>query len=164
MARDRDREVPAAAVRQGGPRVAGRGPWPGDSRRAPGHPRTRASPKSVLVIAGVWVGDAFSRTQRGGAGSDRAVDAADQGAVSSVARSAPGGRGDRFPLSIRGGRRNAKESTRPCHSQNIAHRGACGNARVMLQHRRRRPVCTPPDCAELLGNVGVPLVPIGGWR
>jgi vancomycin aglycone glucosyltransferase len=25
-------------------------------------------------------------------------------------------------------------------------------------------VCAPPDCAELLGNVGVPLVPIGGWR
>src|SRR3712207_7282331 len=31
-------------------------------------------PRSVLVIAGVWVGDAFSRTQRGGAGSYRAVD------------------------------------------------------------------------------------------
>jgi hypothetical protein len=29
------------------------------------------SPKSVLVIAGVWVGDAFSRTQRGGVGSYR---------------------------------------------------------------------------------------------
>jgi vancomycin aglycone glucosyltransferase len=26
------------------------------------------------------------------------------------------------------------------------------------------PVCAPPDCAELLGNVGVPLVPIGVWR
>jgi vancomycin aglycone glucosyltransferase len=26
------------------------------------------------------------------------------------------------------------------------------------------PVCAPPDCAELLGHVGVPLVPIGGWR
>jgi vancomycin aglycone glucosyltransferase len=25
-------------------------------------------------------------------------------------------------------------------------------------------LCTPPDCAELLGNVGVPLVPIGVWR
>jgi vancomycin aglycone glucosyltransferase len=25
-------------------------------------------------------------------------------------------------------------------------------------------VCAPPDCAELLANVGVPLVPIGGWR
>jgi vancomycin aglycone glucosyltransferase len=25
-------------------------------------------------------------------------------------------------------------------------------------------VCEPPDCAELLGNVGVPLVPIGVWR
>lgn len=25
-------------------------------------------------------------------------------------------------------------------------------------------VCAPPDCAELLGNVGVPLVPIGVWR
>jgi vancomycin aglycone glucosyltransferase len=25
-------------------------------------------------------------------------------------------------------------------------------------------VCAPPDCAELPGNVGVPLVPIGGWR
>ena len=32
------------------------------------------SPKSVLVIAGVWVGHAFSRTQRGGVSSDRAVD------------------------------------------------------------------------------------------
>jgi hypothetical protein len=31
------------------------------------------SPKSVLVIAGVWVGLAFRRTQRGGLGSDRAV-------------------------------------------------------------------------------------------
>jgi hypothetical protein len=30
----------------------------------------------VLVIAGVWVGDAFSGTQRGSVGSDRAVDAA----------------------------------------------------------------------------------------
>jgi hypothetical protein len=39
----------------------------------------------VLVIAGVRVGDAFSRTQRGGVGSDRAVDAAGGGAVSSVA-------------------------------------------------------------------------------
>lgn len=29
------------------------------------------SPKWVLVIAGVWVGDASSRTQRGGVGSDR---------------------------------------------------------------------------------------------
>jgi vancomycin aglycone glucosyltransferase len=26
------------------------------------------------------------------------------------------------------------------------------------------PVCAPPDWAELLGNVSVPLVPIGGWR
>ena len=26
------------------------------------------------------------------------------------------------------------------------------------------PVCAPPDCAELLGNAGVPLVPIGVWR
>ncbi len=26
------------------------------------------------------------------------------------------------------------------------------------------PVCAPPDCSELLGNVGVPLVPIGVWR
>src|SRR6266571_8729877 len=43
------------------------------------------SPNSVLLIAGVWVGDAFSRTQRGGVGSDRAVDAAGRGAVSSVA-------------------------------------------------------------------------------
>jgi vancomycin aglycone glucosyltransferase len=25
-------------------------------------------------------------------------------------------------------------------------------------------LCAPPDCAELLGNVGVPLVPIGMWR
>jgi UDP:flavonoid glycosyltransferase YjiC (YdhE family) len=25
-------------------------------------------------------------------------------------------------------------------------------------------VCAPPDCAELLGNVGVPLVPIGVLR
>ena len=25
-------------------------------------------------------------------------------------------------------------------------------------------VCAPPDCAERLGNVGVPLVPIGVWR
>jgi vancomycin aglycone glucosyltransferase len=25
-------------------------------------------------------------------------------------------------------------------------------------------VCAPPDWAELLGNVGVPLVPIGVWR
>ena len=25
-------------------------------------------------------------------------------------------------------------------------------------------VCAPPDCAALLGNVGVPLVPIGVWR
>ena len=25
-------------------------------------------------------------------------------------------------------------------------------------------VCAPPDCAELLGNVGVPLVPIGVWQ
>jgi vancomycin aglycone glucosyltransferase len=25
-------------------------------------------------------------------------------------------------------------------------------------------VCAPPDCAELLGNVGVPLVPAGGWQ
>ena len=26
------------------------------------------------------------------------------------------------------------------------------------------PVCASPDCAELLGNFGVPLVPIGEWR
>jgi vancomycin aglycone glucosyltransferase len=26
------------------------------------------------------------------------------------------------------------------------------------------PVCAPPDCAELMANVGVPLVPIGVWR
>ena len=26
------------------------------------------------------------------------------------------------------------------------------------------PVCAPPDGAELLGNVGVPLMPIGVWR
>jgi hypothetical protein len=26
------------------------------------------------------------------------------------------------------------------------------------------PGCAPPDCAELLGNVGVPLVPIGVRR
>ena len=25
-------------------------------------------------------------------------------------------------------------------------------------------VCAPPDCAELLARVGVPLVPIGVWR
>jgi vancomycin aglycone glucosyltransferase len=25
-------------------------------------------------------------------------------------------------------------------------------------------VCAPPDCAELLGDVGVPLVLIGGWQ
>ena len=25
-------------------------------------------------------------------------------------------------------------------------------------------VCAPPDCAELLAHVGVPLVPIGVWR
>jgi vancomycin aglycone glucosyltransferase len=25
-------------------------------------------------------------------------------------------------------------------------------------------VCALPDCAELLGNVGVPLVPIGVWQ
>ena len=25
-------------------------------------------------------------------------------------------------------------------------------------------VCAPPDCAELLGNVGVPLVRIGVWQ
>jgi len=25
-------------------------------------------------------------------------------------------------------------------------------------------VCVPPDCAELLARVGVPLVPIGVWR
>jgi vancomycin aglycone glucosyltransferase len=25
-------------------------------------------------------------------------------------------------------------------------------------------VCAPPDCAELLARVGVPLVPIGRWR
>ena len=25
-------------------------------------------------------------------------------------------------------------------------------------------VCALPDCAELLARVGVPLVPIGGWR
>ena len=25
-------------------------------------------------------------------------------------------------------------------------------------------VCAPPDCAELLGNVGVPRVPIGVWQ
>ena len=24
-------------------------------------------------------------------------------------------------------------------------------------------VCAPPDCAELLGNVAVPLVPTGAW-
>jgi vancomycin aglycone glucosyltransferase len=93
----------------------------------------------------------------------------------------------------------------PCHSQSIAHRGACGKARVVRQHRQPMPepaemgvtkcvwcsrrmgragtsnrwrelavqlrtlgaevrVCAPPDCAELLGNVGVPLVPIGVWR
>jgi hypothetical protein len=56
------------------------------------------SPKSVLVIAGVRVGDAFSRTQRGGAGSDRAVDAGGRGAVSSVALSARGGRGGSFSV------------------------------------------------------------------
>jgi vancomycin aglycone glucosyltransferase len=26
------------------------------------------------------------------------------------------------------------------------------------------PVCAPPECAELPGNVGVLLVPIGVWR
>ena len=25
-------------------------------------------------------------------------------------------------------------------------------------------VCAPPDCAELLARVGVPLVPTGVWR
>jgi vancomycin aglycone glucosyltransferase len=25
-------------------------------------------------------------------------------------------------------------------------------------------VCAPPDCAELLVRIGVPLVPIGVWR
>jgi vancomycin aglycone glucosyltransferase len=25
-------------------------------------------------------------------------------------------------------------------------------------------VCAPPDCAELLARVGMPLVPIGVWR
>jgi vancomycin aglycone glucosyltransferase len=25
-------------------------------------------------------------------------------------------------------------------------------------------VCAPTDCAELLGDVGVPPAPIGGWR
>jgi vancomycin aglycone glucosyltransferase len=25
-------------------------------------------------------------------------------------------------------------------------------------------VCAPPDCAELLGKVGVPLLSIGVWR
>jgi vancomycin aglycone glucosyltransferase len=25
-------------------------------------------------------------------------------------------------------------------------------------------VCAPPDCAELLGRIGVPLVPMGVWR
>ena len=25
-------------------------------------------------------------------------------------------------------------------------------------------VCAPPDCAELLARVGVPLLPIGVWR
>jgi vancomycin aglycone glucosyltransferase len=25
-------------------------------------------------------------------------------------------------------------------------------------------VCVPPECAERLGNVGVPLAPVGVWR
>jgi hypothetical protein len=101
--------------------------------------------------------------------------------------------------------RKEKESTRSSHSQSIAHRGACGKARVVLQdrgvdartgakgsHEMRVALLTyesrgdveliaglavqlrtlgaevqvwaPPDCAEPLGNVGVSLVPIGGWR
>jgi hypothetical protein len=79
--------VGAPAAQPRGPGIAAR------RRRTDGrHPDSvtepapkGVSPKLVLVIAGVWVGDVFSGTQRGGVGSDRAFDAAGGGAVSSVA-------------------------------------------------------------------------------
>jgi vancomycin aglycone glucosyltransferase len=99
-----------------------------------------------------------------------------------------------------------KESVRSLPLSEYSAPGACGKARIVLQHCRTMPkpaemgvmkkmhvvlstcgsrgdvepmaglavklrtlgaevwVCARPDCAELLGRVGVPLVPMGVWR
>jgi len=114
-------------------------------------------PKSVLVIAGVWVGDAFSGTLRGRVGSIERYAA--RGGVSSVARSSPG-----WSRACQ----NTAQMEYECVwcSRCTGARNVKPMAGFAVQFADLTPRCgcarPPPDSASA-GPFGVPLVPIGVW-
>jgi hypothetical protein len=131
------------------------------------------SPDSALVIAGVTVGDAFSGTQSGGVGSDRAVDHSEQAKGEHPPLPLPA---YRAPGGLRQDPGRALESPEPSENGRCDMRalvstyGSRGDVEPMaglaVQLRTLGAeawVCAPPDCAELLGNFAVPLVPTGAW-